>query len=255
MAWRRSVELCSSTLETVLTFSSRRFSSTTIFPVQTLSSSRHALNSNQYNASQWKRQLHDARGYSSKAKGHGVKKYRDLYAILGVSPHATQAQVKDAYYRLSMQYHPDRNKGSEVAHQKFTELTEAYSVLGQYDLRRKYDKGLLHQYPRQPSHTHSEHTSHHTAAHSGQSTVRGKKSRFDFDEFYRAHYGEALRKEQEARKSRAAARERAKLYSVSNSWQQMLIIGVTISVLFVGWYGYNWQRQPNRTTAAGHEEA
>lgn len=79
------------------------------------------------------------------------EKPKDLYSILEVSPYATQQQVKDAYYKLSMKYHPDRNKGSIEAHHKFTDLTEAYSILGQYELRKKYDKGLLHQYPRRPT--------------------------------------------------------------------------------------------------------
>ena len=201
-----------------------------------------------------------ARSYSTKARAHSDKKHKDLYAIMGVSPHATQVQIKEAYYRLSMKYHPDRNKGSEDAHQKFTELTEAYSVLGQYDLRRKYDKGMLHEYRRPPSHTHSEHTTHHsTMAHGnsrgGTSTVHGKKSRFDFDEFYRAHYGEALRREQEARRKRAAAKEMAKLRSISDSWHQMLIISVCLSVMLVGFYGISWRRglKPNRTTAGSND--
>ena len=194
---------------------------------------------------QWKMGLH-ARNYSTKARTHSDKKHKDLYAIMGVSPHATQVQIKEAYYSLSMKYHPDRNKGSEDAHQKFTELTEAYSILGQYDLRRKYDKGMLHEYRRPPSHTHSEHTAHSTTAHGrsrgGSSTVHGKKSHFDFDEFYRAHYGEALRREQEARRKRAAAKEMAKLRSISDSWHQMLIVGVCVSVVLVGWYGISWRR-------------
>lgn len=78
------------------------------------------------------------------------EKPTDLYAILGVSPSATQQQVKDSYYKLSLKFHPDHNKGSPDAHQKFTDLTEAYSVLSQYELRKKYDKGLLHQYPGRP---------------------------------------------------------------------------------------------------------
>lgn len=207
-----------------------------------------------------KRELY-TRNYSTKTRVHNDKKHKDLYAIMGVSPHATQVQIKEAYYRLSMKYHPDRNKGSEDAHSKFTELTEAYSILGQYDLRRKYDKGMLHQYRRPPSHTHSEHAMHHSsAAHGssrgGASTMHGKKSRFDFDEFYRAHYGEALRREQEARRKRAAAKEMAKLYSISNSWHQTLIIGVSISVLLVGWYGYSWRHgiNPNRTTTGSHDQ-
>ena len=79
-----------------------------------------------------------------------MEKPKDLYAMLNVSPSATQQQVKDSYYKLSMKYHPDRNMGSQEAHQMFTGLTEAYSILGQYERRKKYDKGLLHQYPGQP---------------------------------------------------------------------------------------------------------
>ena len=94
--------------------------------------------------------------YSTRGhRGLQREKPQDLYAILGVSPSATQQQLKDAYYKLSLQYHPDRNMGSSEAHQKFTALTEAYSVLGQYEQRKKYDKGLLHQYPGRP------HTHHH----------------------------------------------------------------------------------------------
>jgi len=76
-----------------------------------------------------------------------IEKPKDLYGILGVSPAATQQQVKEAYYRLSLKYHPDRNMGSEDAHKMFTELTEAYSIIGQYQTRKKYDRGLLQDYP------------------------------------------------------------------------------------------------------------
>lgn len=95
-------------------------------------------------------------------RGHRVaqrEKPKDLYATLDVSPSATQQQMKDSYYKLSLKYHPDRNRGSLEAHQKFTELTEAYSVLGQYELRKKYDKGLMHQYPGRHHTTHQYVTS------------------------------------------------------------------------------------------------
>lgn len=268
--WLRRVELSLSLLEGFrnLRTSSRLVSSTSASLVHSSSGNLFSLKPRQYSLSGYYRLFshlyslsgqcslselqrknnYNARHYSKKTRTYSDKKQKDLYAIIGVSPHATQVQIKQAYYRLSMKYHPDRNRGSDDAHQKFTELTEAYSILGQYDLRRKYDKGMLHQYPRQPSHTQPPH--HHGTSHSGASTVHGKKSRFDFDEFYRAHYGEALRREQEARRNRAAAKERAKLYSISNSWQQMLIIAVTISVLLVGWYGYQRHYHGNRTTSS-----
>ncbi len=93
--------------------------------------------------------LQSSRGYSSRIH---IEKPKDLYAVLGVPPSATQKQVKEAYYALSMKYHPDKNKGSDDAHYMFTSLTEAYSVLGQYESRKKYDKGLLQDFPHQRSH-------------------------------------------------------------------------------------------------------
>ncbi len=94
--------------------------------------------------------------YSTRAHRKVIQrgKPKDLYAILNVSPYATQKQVKDAYYKLSMKYHPDRNEGSPEAHQKFTDLTEAYSIIGQYDRRKKYDKGLLHHHPERQHETY-----------------------------------------------------------------------------------------------------
>lgn len=171
--------------------------------------------------------------YSTRSKAYMHEKAKDLYAVIGVSPHATQKQIKDAYYKLSMKYHPDQNKGSPEAHQKFTELTAAYSVLGQHSLRRKYDKGMLHQYPHRPHHT-SRHDRPTSANVHGASKVK-----FNFDEFYQAHYGEALRREQEQRKERAAARERAKFNSISENSQRLMIVGVTLLVFLAAWYGYH----------------
>lgn len=69
---------------------------------------------------------------------------------------------------------------------------------------------------------------------------------FNFDEFYRVHYGEALKREWEERKSRQAAREKAKVYSISQSIQQVLIITVVVSVLVVGWYGNSYFKHRTR---------
>ncbi|EDV20495.1 uncharacterized protein TRIADDRAFT_9023, partial [Trichoplax adhaerens] len=62
------------------------------------------------------------------------------YYVLGISPSATQAEIKASYYRLCKKYHPDVIGSSLVDHNKFTEITEAYSVLASVELRRKYDR-------------------------------------------------------------------------------------------------------------------
>ncbi|GBN33229.1 hypothetical protein AVEN_165835-1 [Araneus ventricosus] len=66
----------------------------------------------------------------------------NLYESLGVKSSATSAEIKKAYYDLSFKYHPDRNKDSVEASNKFRQVTEAYEVLGNYGLRKRYDKGL-----------------------------------------------------------------------------------------------------------------
>jgi curved DNA-binding protein CbpA len=65
--------------------------------------------------------------------------YKDYYALLGVEPGATVAQVKKAYRTLAKQYHPDVNNSPDAA-EKFREITEAYDTLTDPDRRRRYDR-------------------------------------------------------------------------------------------------------------------
>ena len=164
---------------------------------------------------------------------------KDLYSILNISPNATQAQIKDVYYKLSKRFHPDRNKGSVEAHTRFQEITEAYSILGQYETRKKYDKGLLHGYTPPP---HAKHFRQSTQAQTGK-----KKAIYDFDEFYRAHYGEALKREQRARQNKAEKKKR-EVRALDDIHQQLMIATVTVMVFVMGWYVYN-RRERNKESS------
>lgn len=64
---------------------------------------------------------------------------KDFYEILGVSKTASQEEIKKAYRRLALQYHPDRNKTAEAA-EKFKEINAAYEVLGDENKRKQYDQ-------------------------------------------------------------------------------------------------------------------
>jgi molecular chaperone DnaJ len=64
----------------------------------------------------------------------------DFYSVLGVQRAASDDDIKKAYRKLAMQYHPDRNNGSREAEEKFKEITEAYDVLRDPNKRAAYDR-------------------------------------------------------------------------------------------------------------------
>ncbi len=65
---------------------------------------------------------------------------RDYYEVLGVSKSATPEELKKAYRKLALQYHPDRNPGDKEAEEKFKEAAEAYEVLSNPEKRQRYDQ-------------------------------------------------------------------------------------------------------------------
>lgn len=130
------------------------------------------------------------------------------YEILEVSPTATHAQIKTAYYKQSFIYHPDRNANSDEATVRFSEISEAYTVLGNKGLRKKYDRGLLSASDltgtARPSAKDATGGSGKQRAESRRSAV-GTESQggmFDFDKFYRSHYSEQLQRERDLRARR-----------------------------------------------------
>ena len=65
---------------------------------------------------------------------------KDYYKVLNVTRSATADEIKKAYRKLALKYHPDKNKGSKEAEEKFKEVAEAYEALSDPQKREIYDK-------------------------------------------------------------------------------------------------------------------
>lgn len=166
----------------------------------------------------------------------------NYYDSLGIIKGSTQAEIKAAYYKLSMQYHPDRNEGSETAAKKFREITQAYEVLGNYRLRRLYDKGIVHtagpQYAQDIRDVQEDLEVQEDDAQTKFYKSRFRKSKvadaegrtpiYNFDEWSKAHYGKNFDRRQEAQ---------AKYHRMCKQKEENRISGQTdivmLSILFI----------------------
>ena len=69
-----------------------------------------------------------------------MSKKRDYYEVLGVSKGASESEIKKAYRKIAMKYHPDKNPDNPEAEEKFKEAAEAYDTLSDTSKKRKYDQ-------------------------------------------------------------------------------------------------------------------
>ena len=65
---------------------------------------------------------------------------KDYYQVLGVERNSTEADIKKAYRKLAIKFHPDKNPGDSESEEKFKEISAAFEILKDPDKRRKYDQ-------------------------------------------------------------------------------------------------------------------
>lgn len=125
--------------------------------------------------------------------------YKSHYEALKIPSTATHKEIKDAYYRLSMIYHPDKNKGCKEAANMFRDITSAYEILGNVRQRKLYDSGA------NLNKTNIQHNSKQPfeTKNSKESLYKTKifNRDYNFDEWSKAHYKNVYQRQYEARES------------------------------------------------------
>ncbi|XP_060646159.1 dnaJ homolog subfamily C member 30, mitochondrial [Drosophila nasuta] len=185
----------------------------------------------------------------------------NYYDALGIGKQSTQNEIKAAYYKLSMVYHPDRNDGSETAAIKFREITQAYEVLGNYRLRRLYDKGIVHtagsRYAQDVQNVEKdldvEEDDPQTKFYKSRFTkskvvdTDGRPPIYDFDEWSRAHYGKNFDRRQAAQQKydRQQVQKEHSRISAQNDFVMLTFIfaGVAVYLMFAAESSYDTPKQ------------
>lgn len=159
-------------------------------------------------------------------------KLKNHYDTLKVSPHATQNEIKSAYYKLTLQYHPDKNK-SEYAKQMFQDISDAYEVLSDHEQRKIYDRStLLYQQPTVSTTVKRPASFYKDNVYSGSSKI------YNFDAWTQAHYekqmyaGRLRRQKYEKMKEMDEEHARSKNNSLYLTISAFLFTLTMIAILF-----------------------
>ena len=137
-----------------------------------------------------------------------------------------------------MLHHPDKNVDNEFAAEKFREITEAYEVLGNFRLRKLYDKGIIHtageRYAQKQPTMEEEENDPTTRFYKARmkkehATATGRTPIYDFDEWTSTHYGKSF--DQQQRLKKKTAKTEYKRQEHVHSSQKELVVCILIIVV------------------------
>lgn len=141
--------------------------------------------------------------------------YKDYYKILGVDKKSSQDEIKKAYRKLAVKYHPDKNKGNKEAEEKFKEINEANEVVSDPEKRKKYDElGENWKYYQQSGGADNFDWNKYANQSGGDQTRYSYKGDFNeafggsgFSDFFETLFGQGFRSSgsKEARSAKRAA--------------------------------------------------
>jgi DnaJ family protein C protein 30 len=155
--------------------------------------------------------------------------YKSHYQALNIPKNATHKEIKDAYYRLSMIYHPDKNKGSEEAAKIFRDISEAYEVLGNVRQRRLYDSGANLNQKNAKHSTQQPFETMKTSSDMYKTDIRSRE--YNFNEWSKAHYTNVFQKQYTAREMLSKKKKNDDYAEQHNTYSAMAFL--VFSTIFV----------------------
>ena len=166
----------------------------------------------------------DVKFYNTGAK----TRTKNFYKVLGVSPKATQAQIKNAFYKLSITHHPDKHKGSAESHEKFQNITEAYNVLGNQESRKQYDRELIGE---------GQLRAEHAQGYEHPQTVKKSGSIYNFDEWTKAHYSDTLDRNHRTKlRQEQLRKEKLNTPTTGSGTMKATFVSITVLLLICMYY-------------------
>ncbi|KAL4096459.1 hypothetical protein QTP88_021409 [Uroleucon formosanum] len=161
--------------------------------------------------------------------------YKSHYEALNISKSATHKEIKDAYYRLSMIYHPDKNKGSEEAAKIFRDITSAYEILGNVRQRKLYDSGAnLNQKSSQFTTKQQPFETMHTTNDVYKSNIRSRD--YNFEQWSKAHYTNIFRRHCETREAHTRNKINSEYVARQNSYSLLTITVLTSIFILISMF-------------------
>ena len=154
--------------------------------------------------------------------------YKDYYKILGVDKNASQDEIKKAYRKLAVKYHPDKNPNDKKAEEKFKNISEAYEVLKDPETREKYDRlgANWKQYEQAQAQQGQGFDPFGGFGQTGQRTRTGNFSQEDFESFFGGFGGSGFSEfferffgggfDSRAQKQRSSSRQRRQSTQAQN---------------------------------------
>ena len=127
-----------------------------------------------------------------------------IYTLLGIQPNATEAEIKKAYRKLAVRYHPDKNNGNETSQQKFIAINKAYQLaLKNVSLVKRSEFNNTAYTNQTKRKTHSHYSYRHTYYNDNKHKKKEVKEEFNWDKVHSRYSNVNAKKKEPAQKQRA----------------------------------------------------